>query len=60
MKIKAVLKKNNYLAAIGEKPTEIIDDKWNKIDDNTISDLHLALTDEVLSSVAEKKTTKEI
>ncbi|KAH9689341.1 Integrase catalytic domain-containing protein [Citrus sinensis] len=39
---------------------EITDDKWNEIDGNAISDLHLALADGVLSSVAEKNTAKEI
>ncbi|KAH9681068.1 hypothetical protein KPL71_026802 [Citrus sinensis] len=39
---------------------EITDDKWNEIDGNTISDLHLALANRVLSSVAEKNTAKEI
>ncbi|KAH9670574.1 hypothetical protein KPL70_017033 [Citrus sinensis] len=39
---------------------EITDDKWNEIDGNAISDLHLALADGVLSSVAEKNTTNEI
>ncbi|KAH9655438.1 Pathogenesis-related protein 1 [Citrus sinensis] len=58
--IKVVLRKNNYLAAIGEKSMEITDDKWNEIDDNAIFYLHLALADGVLSSVAEKKTAKEI
>ena len=33
---------------------EITDDKWNEIDGNVISVLHLALADGVLSSVAEK------
>ncbi|KAH9659037.1 Integrase catalytic domain-containing protein [Citrus sinensis] len=60
MKMKAVLRKNNCLAAIGERPMEIIDDKWNEVDGNAISDLHLALADGVLSSVAEKNTAKEI
>ncbi|KAH9670456.1 hypothetical protein KPL70_016992 [Citrus sinensis] len=60
MKMKAVLRKNNCLAAIGERPMEITDDKWNEIDGNTISDLHLALADGVLSSVAEKNMAKEI
>ncbi|KAH9681067.1 Integrase catalytic domain-containing protein [Citrus sinensis] len=58
--MKAVLRKNNCLATIGERPMEITDDKWNEIDGNAISDLHLALADGVLSSVAEKNTTKEI
>ncbi|TXG47928.1 hypothetical protein EZV62_027222 [Acer yangbiense] len=46
---------------IGERPTEIIDDgEWNKIDGNAIANLHLAQSDGVLLSVAEKKTAKEI
>ena len=40
---------------------EIIDDdKWNEMDGNTIADLHLALVDEVLFSMVEKKTANEI
>ncbi|KAH9753523.1 hypothetical protein KPL71_015101 [Citrus sinensis] len=39
---------------------EITNDKWNEIDGNAISNLHLALADGVLSSVAEKNTAKEI
>ncbi|KAH9668793.1 Integrase catalytic domain-containing protein [Citrus sinensis] len=39
---------------------EITVDKWNAIEGNVISDLHLALVDGVLSSVAEKKIAKEI
>ncbi|KAH9682249.1 hypothetical protein KPL71_027276 [Citrus sinensis] len=60
MKMKAVLRKNNCLAAIGERPMEITDDKWNEIDGDPITDLHLTLADGVLSSVAEKNTAKEI
>ena len=61
MKIKAILRKDNCLAAIGDRPAEITDDvKWNEMDGNVIANIHLALADEVLSSVAEKKTAKEI
>ena len=61
MRIKAVLRKDNCLVAIGERPEEIIDDgKWNEMDGNAIANLHLALANTVLSSVAEKKTAKEI
>ena len=60
MKMKVVLRKNNCLAAIGERPMEITDDKWNEIDGNAISDLYLALANRVLSSGAEKNTVKEI
>ena len=59
--MKALLSKNNCLTATGEKPTEITDDdKWNEMDDNVIADLHLAVADEILSSVAEKNLAKEI
>ena len=61
MRIKAVLRKDNCLAAIGERPDEITDDgKWNEMDGNAIANLHLALANGVLSSVAKKKTAKEI
>ena len=60
MKMKTILRKNNCLAAIGERPMEITNDKWNEIDGNAIANLHLALADGVLSSMAKKKTTKEI
>ena len=45
----------NCCQAISERPTEITDDKWNEMDSNTITDLHLALADKVLSSVAKKR-----
>ena len=52
-------KKNNCLASIGDRSNEILDDdKWKEMDGNDIANLHLALADGVLSSVAEKKTTK--
>ena len=48
------------LEAIEEKPVEITNDKWNEIDGNIITDLHLALADVVLSNMAEEKTAKGI
>jgi hypothetical protein len=61
MRIKTILRKDNCLAAIGDRPAEITDNaKWNEMDGNVIANIHLALADEVLSSVAEKKTAKEI
>uniref|UniRef100_A0A2N9IBB7 Integrase catalytic domain-containing protein n=1 Tax=Fagus sylvatica TaxID=28930 RepID=A0A2N9IBB7_FAGSY len=46
MRIKAVLRKDNCLAAIGDRPDEITDDgKWNEMDGNAIANLHLALAD---------------
>jgi len=61
MRIKAILRKDNCLAAIGDRPAEITNNaKSNEMDGNAIANIHLALADEVLSSVAEKKTAKEI
>ena len=54
--MRVILRKNNCLEAIGERPVEIIDDKWSEMDGNTITDIHLALANGVLSSMAEKKT----
>lgn len=49
------------MVVIRNKPREILDVyKWNKMDTNAIPTLYLALADEVLSSVAEKKKVKEI
>ncbi|KAH9707327.1 Integrase catalytic domain-containing protein [Citrus sinensis] len=41
MKMKAVLRKNNCLAAIGERPMEITDDKWNEVDESTMVTDHI-------------------
>jgi hypothetical protein len=61
MRIKAILRKDNCLAAIGDRLAEITDNaKWNEMDGNAIANIHLALADIVLSSVVEKKTAKEI
>jgi len=58
--MKAILRKDNCLAAIEEKPVGITDQKWKEIDNNVIANLHLALVDTILSSIAEKTTAKEI
>jgi hypothetical protein len=61
MRINAILRKDNCLAIIGDGPAEITDNaKWNEMDGNAITNIHIALADEVLSSVAEKKIVKEI
>ena len=47
--------------AISERPEEFIDDnKWKEMDWNVVVNLHFTLGDEILSSVKEKKTVKEI
>ncbi|GKC88599.1 gag-pol polyprotein [Tanacetum coccineum] len=59
--MKAILRKDKCLAAIGERPAEVTDDsKWDEMDGNAITNLHLALADGVLSSMEEKKTAKDI
>ncbi|GJX66453.1 hypothetical protein Tco_0300796 [Tanacetum coccineum] len=61
LKMKAILKKDKCLAAIGERPAEVTDDsKWDEMDGNAIANLHLTLADGVLSSIEEKKTGKDI
>ncbi|GJS32085.1 retrovirus-related pol polyprotein from transposon TNT 1-94 [Tanacetum coccineum] len=59
--MKAILRKDKCLAAIGERPAEVTDDsKWDEMDGNAIANLHLALANGVLSSIEEKKTAKDI
>ncbi|KAE8655608.1 F-box family protein, putative isoform 2 [Hibiscus syriacus] len=61
LKMKVILRKDGSLAAINERPVDFVDDiKWNEMDGNDMANFHLALADEVLSSIEEKKTTKEI
>ena len=60
LKIKAILRKDNCLPAIEARPTGLADDKWKEMDDNAIANLHLALANSVLSSIAKKKTVNEI
>ncbi|GKB49317.1 gag-pol polyprotein [Tanacetum coccineum] len=61
LKMKAILRKDKCLAAIGERPTKVTNDsKWDEMDENAIANLHLALADGVLSSIKEKKSAKEI
>ena len=60
LKIKAILRKDNCLLAIEGRLDGLADDKWKEMDDNAVANLYLALADSVLSSVAEKKTVKEI
>jgi len=60
LKMKAILRKDNCLATIEEKPVGITDQKWKEIYNNAIANLHLALADTVLSSIVEKTTAKEI
>jgi len=55
----AILRKDNCLEAVKEKPEGITDKKWKEINNNVIANLHLALAD-ALSSIAEKTTAKEI
>ncbi|KAF1891004.1 hypothetical protein Lal_00001138 [Lupinus albus] len=45
LKIKAILRKDNCLAAIKGIPTKVIDDKWKKMDGNNVANLHLTMAD---------------
>ena len=37
-----------------------MDAKWEEIDDNVVTNLHLSLADEILSNITEKKSAMEI
>ncbi|KAE8686785.1 cytochrome c bioproteinsis protein CCS1 [Hibiscus syriacus] len=53
--MKAILK-DGCLAAINERPVDFADDnKWNEMDGNAMANFHLALADEVLSSIEERR-----
>ena len=44
MKMRAILRKNKFLKAIGKMPEEITDDKkWEEIKANVVADLHLVI-----------------
>lgn len=60
LKIKAIFRKDNCIAAMEGKPAEMTEHKWKEIDNNAIANLHLSMADSVLSSVAEKETAREI
>ncbi|RDX70842.1 hypothetical protein CR513_49869, partial [Mucuna pruriens] len=60
LKIKEVLRKDNCAGTIEGKPINTIEERWKENDDNTVSKLHLAMTNSVLSSVVKKKIAKEI
>jgi len=56
-----ILKKDNCLATINDRPRDFIDnDKWNEMDRNVVANLHLTLADEILSSIEKKKMINDI
>ncbi|KAE8734234.1 Serine carboxypeptidase-like 33 [Hibiscus syriacus] len=58
--MKVILRKDGCLAAISERSVDFTDDnKWIEMDGNAMTNFHLALADEVLSSIEENKTAKE-
>ncbi|KAE8670621.1 Detected protein of unknown function [Hibiscus syriacus] len=61
LKMKAILRINGCLAAISEMQVDFTDDnKWIEMDGNAMANFHLALAYEVLASIEEKNTAKEI
>ncbi|GJT08069.1 hypothetical protein Tco_0842531 [Tanacetum coccineum] len=59
--MKATIRQDKCLVAIGERPTDVTNDgKWDEMDENAIANLHLALADGVLSSIGEEKSAQEI
>jgi len=60
VKIEAIMRKDNCMAAIEGRSIGITGEKWKEIDHNAIANLHLTLDNSVLPSVEEKETAKEI
>lgn len=58
--IKEILRNDNCQDAIEGKPTNVINERWTKMGENVVINLHIAMANLVLSSVAKKKTAKEI
>ncbi|KAE8669377.1 putative LRR receptor-like serine/threonine-protein kinase [Hibiscus syriacus] len=59
--MKVILRKDGCLAAISERLVDFTDDnKLIEMDGNAMANFYLALAYEVLSSIEEKKTVKEI
>jgi len=55
LNMKAILRKDNCLVAISDRPRDFTDnDKWNEMDKNVVAYLHLALVYEILSSIEKK------
>jgi hypothetical protein len=57
IRIKTILRKDNCLAAIGDRPAKITNNaKWNEMDGNAIANIHLALADEVIKCGGEENS----
>jgi len=57
IRIKTILRKDNCLAAIGDRPAKITNNaKWNEMDGNAIANIHLALDDEVIKCGGEENS----
>ena len=43
--MKVILRKDNFLAAISERPAGVKDDKWNEMDRDVVANFRLAVPD---------------
>ena len=57
--MKIILRKENWLQAIGERLENGEDKKWEQMGENAISNLHLAVIDNILSNILELLSTKK-
>lgn len=53
--MKIALRKDNYVDPLKEIPSDITYQKWKEINDNIITNIHLAMT-----SIAKRNIVKEI
>ena len=52
MKMKGILRKENCLEAIGERPENVEDKKWEQMDGDVIVSIYLAIAYNILSSIS--------
>ena len=59
MKMKVILRKENCLEANGERLEKVKDKKWEQMDGDVVSSLHLTV-DNILSSILDLQLKKEV
>lgn len=56
-KMKAFLVQQGLKKALGKKPEEMVDEKWEEIDEKGLATIQLCLSNEVLSGLLDQTTT---
>ena len=59
-KWKSSLRNEYCLEAVGKRLENVEDKEWEQMDADVVSSLHLAITDNILSSISELQSTKDL